>query len=718
MVYFPLHRLPRPLPGRSECVAALAATLWLACLAPNADASEEREKHPNVVLIMADDVGWRDTSVYGSRFYETPELDAFAGEGMLFTDAYAANPLCSPTRASVLTGQYPARLRFTAPNGHRARVVLDPGESASAPRDHKATTPGTRTRLPNEAYHTIAEAFGEAGYHTAFMGKWHLGRHPYVPENQGFDLVRGGRYDPGPPAPGHYFSPWRLEGDTLPEVEDGRHIADVLAGEADAYLRERADSEKPFFLAYWPYDVHGPFQTKDPLREHYARKLADGSFVQQSPTMGGMIEVMDSTLGRVLDSLERDGLEEDTIVVVYSDNGGNMYNRIDGGVPPTDNAPLRAGKGNNYEGGVRVPLIVRWPGRIEPGSVSDALVSSPDLYPTLLELAGLSKKPEAHVDGHSFAEALRGDDYARPEPIFSHFPHYFPRPGNIPNTSLREGPWKLYKFWFDGPEQTHRYELYNLDTDIGENVDLAEIYPGRVERMKAEMQALLDETNALLPRKNPDYGEREIAYANPRTLYRDTFEGGTTGSLDGREPNTTRDAARWSAQGLAIDAGALRARGASGIATLPLGDAVAQGEVVVVTAELAFAGPPKGDAWVGLGFAAEPAEQAGLRTQRAWGLLRNAATDSPIRVNAFLRGTNGRLSRTSEDATTSEPVRFRAVYDTANKRMAFTVGETTVVSRDVPADLAAEAKHAFVRFHEAGHVRLKDYRVEIADAAR
>ena len=455
------------------------------------------KKQPNVLFILIDDMGWKDLGCYGSDFYETPNMDALATSGIRFTNAYSASPLCSPTRASIMTGQEPGRLRFTTPSGHVPEVVLDPQESHTTAPYHKAATPATRTRLPNE-YLTFAEVLKEQGYSTAFMGKWHLGREPYIPENQGFDVVVGGREHPGPPPPGRYFSPWDVE--TLPPVPAGTHICDVVTDEAIKYME--AQKEHPFLLCLWYYDVHAPYMSKENLKQYYAEKLGPEN-IQRCPTMGGMIGTLDINMGRVLQALRDLGLEDETIVIFTADNGGNMYDGPDGTIP-TNNSPLRSGKGDNYEGGVRVPLIIRVPGLTKAGTTSDVVVSTVDHYISLMELLNIPFPEGLVTDGESYVRALRGESYVR-GPIYSTFCHNVVATGNRANISMRQGPWRMYKFFYDGAGQTHRYELYNLDEDISETRNLAAEMPEKVREMSALMEAHIEEAKILLPQKNERY---------------------------------------------------------------------------------------------------------------------------------------------------------------------------------------------------------------------
>ncbi len=489
--------LPRP-PARRDFLrwAGLgAASLALGPVLARARARKKRP--PNIVFILADDLGWRDARVYGSTYYRTPNIDRLAARGMRFTDAYAAAPICSPTRASILTGQYPARLRFTTPAGHLPQVILDPVVPETAPPDRKICTPQSRTRLPNTTL-TLAEVLAPAGYATGFFGKWHLGRPPYSPWNQGFETTVGGCGYPGPPPPGHYFSPWACK--TIPKQPPGTHICDVLTSAAVRFIEKHRN--QPFFLDLCYYDVHAPFQSKKRLIEKY-RKLARPNAPQHCPTMAAMIEVLDAGVGRVVAALDRLGLMQNTLLVFFSDNGGNMYDRVDG-TTPTNNAPLRGGKATIYEGGVREPCIVVWPGHVKPGSVSREIITSVDFFPTFLDVLGLPRPRGTVLDGVSILPALRGGRLPT-RPIFCHFPHNVRATGNIASTSVRLGDWKLIRFWFDGPGRKHRYELYNLKTDIGETRNLAAQHPEIVRRLDALITHWLADTRALVPKLNPNY---------------------------------------------------------------------------------------------------------------------------------------------------------------------------------------------------------------------
>lgn len=473
-------------------IATLLTVLLAVCLT---NVGAER---PNVIHIMADDLGWRDLSVYGSETFETPHLDRLAAQGMLFTDAYSASPLCSPTRAATLTGQTVGRLRITAPHGHILEPLLDPTEAASGPPGLPMTAPGVRNRIPMGTF-TIGNLFQAAGYKTAFMGKWHLGHDPYIPENFGFERVVGGRGTPGPPQ-SRFFGPWDPEESNMPTVEGSPNVDDVLVDQTVEFITEH--KTQPFFIALWLYNVHAPFEGRPEVIESFRENAASARY-QRYPVMGSMVKTMDDNVGRLMEALDTLGLADNTIIIFTSDNGGNMYDRPDG-VFPTDNSPLRAGKGNAYEGGVRVPLIVRWPGVVPAGTVSNAVNISYDWLPTFAEMLG-AKVPEEHpVDGTILLPALRGEPFER-GPIFSIFPHNVPTTGNVANAWVREGRWKLLRFFHTGPDFADELELYDLSTDIGETTNLAPTHPEMAGHLNSTLQQHLESTAALLPGVNPNY---------------------------------------------------------------------------------------------------------------------------------------------------------------------------------------------------------------------
>ena len=439
----------------------------------------------NVVLFLIDDLGWRDIGANGSTYYQTPHIDRLAREGVRFTDAYAACAVCSPTRAAVLTGKYPARLLLTdwLPNGRwHPQAKLQSGRFVRG--------------LPLEEF-TLAEALRESGYRTANIGKWHLGSEPFsLPEHHGFDVNIGGNAHG---APGDFFAPYggdwavpttglRARWNVLPDGKPGEYLTDRLTDEAVKFIRE--NRAQPFFLYFPHYAVHTPLQAKPELVAKYEKVPAAQQ--QGKPVYAAMVESMDESVGRVMATLRELGLEQNTVVIFTSDNGG-FYNA-------TSNAPLRANKGAYYEGGIRVPLIIKWPGVARAGHVSTEPVTSTDLYPTCLAAAGLPPRPHQHRDGLDLRPVLAGGATLNRPAIFWHFPHYNDHPSSVPSSVIRRGPWKLIET-FD-PEGV---ELYNLADDLGETRNLASAEPGRTVELRRELEAWRREVGAEMMRPNPDY---------------------------------------------------------------------------------------------------------------------------------------------------------------------------------------------------------------------
>jgi len=451
---------------------------------------------PNVILILADDLGWCDTSVTGSQYYRTPNLERLAECGVRFSNAYTASPLCSPTRSSIMTGQSPARTGFTSPGGHIADVILKASVAKGAKAVERQIGCTSITRLSTDHF-TLAEAMRAGGYVTGHFGKWHLGSAPYSPLEHGFDVDIP--HWPGPGPAGSFVAPWKFP--DFKEHSPKEHLEDRMGDEAVAFIE--ANQNRPFFVNYWQFSVHAPFDAKAELIEKYA-KIRNPLNPQQSPTYAAMIESLDDNVGKILDALDRLGLTEKTIVIFYSDNGGNMYNVVDG-TTATSNAPLRGGKASIYEGGVRVPAIVSWPGVAAGGTVSHALVQSEDLYPTVLEMAGLPPRPAQALDAVSMVPAICGKEGLR-EAVYCYFPHAPPVPEWLPpSVCMRKGDWKLIRVFHDAPNGEHRYELYNLAMDIGERNNLAASQPERVEAMDAMIEKFLNETHAVRPKTNPGY---------------------------------------------------------------------------------------------------------------------------------------------------------------------------------------------------------------------
>ena len=466
------------------------------CVASVATAVPER---PNIIHIMVDDLGWRDLSSYGSETFKTPHIDRLAERGMLFTESYSASPLCTPTRASALTGQTVARLRITTPGGHQRGVVLDPDVETSAGPGRPMTTPNSANRLPLDTF-TIGTLFKNAGYATAFLGKWHLGHDPYLPENFGFDFVVGGRGTPGPPER-RFFGPWDPETSNMPPVEGSPNVDDVLGDQAIEFIARNRNN--PFFMALWFYNVHAPFEA-DPVAIAQFRERADSADFQKSAIMAAMVKTLDDNVGKLMAALDEMGLTDNTLVIFTSDNGGNMHRRIDGGVPPTDNHPLRGGKSSSYEGGVRVPMIASWPGVVPKNTVSHLVNISYDWLPTFAEIIGGDVPADHPVDGESLLPALRGQPQER-GPIFSIFAHNTQSIGNVSNAWVRKGNWKLMRFFHMGPNFADELELYDLSVDTGEKNNLSSRHPELAEQLNAVLGEHLESSGALLPLINPNY---------------------------------------------------------------------------------------------------------------------------------------------------------------------------------------------------------------------
>ena len=465
-------------------------------------------KRPNIVFILIDDMGWKDLNCYGSSFYETPNIDRLAREGMRFTDAYAACPVCSPTRASILTGKYPATVGITDwidAHGH-----LHPA------RGRLVDVPYLK-HLPGKEY-SLGRALQDGGYQPWHVGKWHLGCDGHLPEDHGFDVNIGGAHQ-GSPGSGGYFSPWTIPPLEKVDVPAGTYLTDYLTDQTLELLHQRDD--RPFFLNLCYYSVHTPIQAKTEKIAKYEAKakamgldqvqtFAEGELfpcqhkqgqrikrrlVQSDPVYAAMIESLDENLGRLFDQLDALGKGEDTVIFFTSDNGGLATSEGS----PTCNAPLAEGKGWMYEGGTREPLMVRWSGRIAGGSTCPTPVTSPDFYPTILELAGLEPIPTQHCDGTSIAPLLHGAESIEREAIFWHYPHYGNQ-GGTPGSSVRSGDYKLIEFFEDG-----RLELYNLREDIGETKNLAASKPETTAQLHRLLREWRERVEARIPEPNPKW---------------------------------------------------------------------------------------------------------------------------------------------------------------------------------------------------------------------
>lgn len=453
---------------------------------------------PNIVLLFADDLGWSDVGIYGSDFYETPHLDRLAEQGARFSDAYATCKVCSPTRASLMTGQWPPRSGITdfisagnrnSPENWTRNTILLPAPNADR-LDH--------------AVPTIASTLRENGYATFFAGKWHLGPEGWWPEDHGFDVNKGGHHRGGPYGGDKYFSPYGN-----PRLDDGpkgEHLPDRLAAETEKFMEQHKD--QPFFALLSFYSVHTPLIAREDLMKKYEAKrerlglepkwgregTRDVRLVQEHVIYAAMVEAMDLAVGRVLSKLEELGLADNTLVVFASDNGG--LSTSEGW--PTSSLPLRAGKGWTYEGGIRTPLLVRWPGKIEPGIEMDTPVATHDLFPTFIDAAGI-EPPHGHkIDGLSMLPLFRGEALAE-RSLYWHYPHYGNQ-GSAPSAAVRRGNWKLIEFMED-----RRLELYDLTNDIGENNDLYRKHPELADDLHAELRAWQKSVGAKFPSPNPNY---------------------------------------------------------------------------------------------------------------------------------------------------------------------------------------------------------------------
>ncbi len=438
---------------------------------------------PNIVLIVIDDLGWADLGCYGSTYHETPNLDALAPRGMRFTSGYAACPVCSPSRAAILTGKYPARLHLTD---------WLPGRSDRP--SQKLLRPTIRQQLPLEEI-TLAEALKPAGYASASIGKWHLGGPIYWPEHQGFDRNIGGTETGSPP--GGYF---RFKTPSLEARNNAEYLTDRLTDEAISFIEQNRD--RPFFLYLPHYAVHIPLQARPELLARYLVKPSAGSHLS-NPIYAAMIQSLDEGIGRLMQKLHGLNLDDRTAIIFTSDNGG-LSVKEGPDTPSTSNNPFRAGKGYLYEGGIRVPLLVAWPGVTRPGSVSDAPVSGQDLCPTIREIAGVPPDPGQVVDGESLVPILKGSPTMRRDALFWHYPHYSNQ-GGKPGGAIRKGNLKLIEWYED-----RRVELYDLARDIGEKKDLVVERPAFAAHLRDRLARWRESVAAQMPSPNPEYRPEKL----------------------------------------------------------------------------------------------------------------------------------------------------------------------------------------------------------------
>jgi len=427
---------------------------------------------PNILFILIDDMGWMDLGCQGNKNLHTPNIDALAKSGIRFTDAYAPAPVCSPTRAAIMTGQSPARLQITNHLPHQDRFT---------PKSSKLLPARMLNHLPLK-YVTLAEKLKkDAGYATAFIGKWHLytGRNEkYNPLNQGFDINIGGCSYGGPPT---FFDPYRI--DFLANRKKGEYLPDRLADETIAFITKQQSANKPFFVALWNYTVHWPMEAPADLLKKYKNLPVRG---YRDYRYAAMIEAMDNAVGKVLNSLDNLNLTDETLVIFSSDNGPF------GGVG--DASPLRADKGHLYEGGIRVPLIIRWPGKIKPKTLDETPVILTDLYPTILEVSGIDSNVNYPVDGKNLLPLLKERKKLNNRSLFWHYPNFAFHRDNRLGSAIREGDYKLLHFY-----DNDSIELYNLRKDISETNDLSRELPQLALKLKNKLESLLKESGAAMP---------------------------------------------------------------------------------------------------------------------------------------------------------------------------------------------------------------------------
>lgn len=465
--------------GSSIFKQSMAIALLAGMFIAPAQAAEIRR--PNVVFLLVDDLGWGDFGCYGADFYETPNIDRLAKRGMRFSNAYAACTVCSPSRAAILTGRYPARLHLTDwITGHKRPYA-------------KLAVPDWNMRIEHDRI-TLPEALKEAGYDTAFFGKWHLmpiGQPDFEehdPTRHGFDMNIGGREWGQPKGKGKYFSPFGMP--NLDDGQPGDFLTDKLTDAAIKYLA--GDRNNPFLLYFAYYTLHGPIMAPPELVEKYTAKA--NTFENEKneyldPRRAGMVECLDNSVGRIMAKLDELGISDNTVIILTGDNGGDQDETTGG---------LRDFKGFSHEGGNREPLIVKWPGNIKAGSTCDVPVIGTDFYPTLLELAGLPLKPAEHMDGVSMVPLLKGDasDLTR-QNLYWHYPHYH---RTKPYGAIRSGDWKLIEFFEEG-----RLELYDLESDPNETTNLAQQHPEKAQELLAKLRVWRKSVDAQMPSLNPGY---------------------------------------------------------------------------------------------------------------------------------------------------------------------------------------------------------------------
>ena len=462
--------------SRRKFLSRIAASAGAGMLAGSSFSCIAPKPRPNIILFFIDDLGWKDLSFMGSDYYETPNIDRLAEQGMVFTQAYSNAPNCAPTRACLMTGQYSPR--------HGIYTV---GSSERGKSENRKIVPIQNKTTLDPDFPSFAKLLHKDGYVTASIGKWHLGDDPVAgPLAHGFDVNVGGNHRG---SPHQYFSPYQSP--DLPKSPEGEYLTDHLSEEAVQFID--ANHQKPFFLYFPHFAVHTPLQAKEELIKKY--KAKSGDQYHHHATYAAMIQSVDEGVGKILEALDQYGISENTIVILNSDNGG--YG------PATSMHPLRGSKGMLYEGGIRVPLVFHWPGQVRPTTICDSPVITLDLYPTILEMAGVAPDSEHALDGKSLLPLLEEKERWAERTLYWHFPAYleaYRRDGGpwrtTPAGAIRKGEWKLIEFFED-----HHLELYHLGNDIGETDNLAELKPDIVKELLDEMRAWRKEVNAPVPTK-------------------------------------------------------------------------------------------------------------------------------------------------------------------------------------------------------------------------
>jgi len=472
----------------------------------------------NIIFILADDLGWNDTGMYQPHpIYETPNIDSLASQGLSFTRAYSNSPLCSPTRASILTGQTPSRHGSTVPEHHLEPVRLQATLPSSAPTNRKSISPLTVTRL-DTTFPTISSLLKENGYQTAHFGKWHLGEAPFSPLEHGFDIDIPNYDGPGPA--GGYLAPWRYAENLQPQMQ-GEHIDVRLANEAKDWILANHQNG-PFFVNFWPFSVHTPYDA-DPDLVRYFRSKLDDSAVQAAPVYAAMIKQFDDAIGILWEAVIEAGIEKDTIIVFTSDNGGAEYTQIDG-QRPTTNFPLRGGKATMYEGSSRVPAFIIWPSLTQPNTITQYPIQSVDFFPSILSGLGIDWPSSHAVDGIDFRFVLSGDADAETtdspvttQPVFTYYtaeprvPEWLP-----PSIAVAHEQWKLIRTFYygeeNGIEMVHYNQLYNIGVDPGETNNLVKDFPEKLAELSDLIDAHIVNVNAVVPIANPRYVQGSFDY--------------------------------------------------------------------------------------------------------------------------------------------------------------------------------------------------------------